>query len=188
MNDNFLHSIFHFLAKPLLVKELALYSADVIIVLGTVINLDGSPSEAMKLRVIQGLYLFEKGYGGKIIFTGSQDEAETMKNVALALGLREDCFLIEEHATTTEKNALNTKVIMDKENWKTAIIVSSPYHLKRAIRIFRDFGVDVQGSSAFHANVYSIRNHLKSTIHEYLAWLKYLFFKRIYYKNNKIFN
>lgn len=107
--------------------------ADVIVILS------GEKTE----RVKYGVKLFKEGWARKdrIIFSGGPvvwkyTWASLMKEQALHLGVPDKAILLEEKSSSTEENARYTKEILDKHGYKTCILVTSPYHSKRASKIF----------------------------------------------------
>ncbi|MBM4141200.1 MAG: YdcF family protein [Nitrospira sp.] len=107
--------------------------ADVIVILS------GEKTE----RVEYGVKLFKEGWARKdrIIFSGGPvvwkyTWASLMKEQALHLGVPDKAILLEEKSSSTEENARYTKEILDKHGYKTCILVTSPYHSKRASKIF----------------------------------------------------
>ena len=96
----------------------------------------------LKLRIEKSVELYKEGKGSKIIFTGGfsspvdVSEAEQMSEVARALGTPQKDIILEEKATTTVSNAICTKQILEDHGFESAIIVSSPTHLRRAKYVF----------------------------------------------------
>jgi uncharacterized SAM-binding protein YcdF (DUF218 family) len=87
-------------------------------------------------RTIQGLKLYNEHYAPKIIMSGGtvyQDltMAKIMKEHAISLGVATDDIITEEEANSTYENIAFSKRIMEQHNYKSAIIVSSDYHMKR---------------------------------------------------------
>ena len=123
----------------LIVRE-ELKPADVIIVLA------GEREE----RVEYGVWLYQQGYAPQIIMSGGPvvwhvTAAEIMKEQAVFLGVPAEDILVEERSTTTKENAEFTKDLMVAEGFGSAILVTSPYHSRRASRIFhRVFGQDME--------------------------------------------
>jgi len=114
--------------------------ADVIIVLG------GGSGE----RVDYGVRLYQSGYATKLLLTGGPcgwetTEAKFMERLALSLGVPKDNILLEEESLSTYENARYTLEIMRAKKFESAILVTSPYHTKRASMIFRRFfiGIDL---------------------------------------------
>lgn len=121
----FLSSIFlfPFMWNYLVVNE-APEPSDVIIVLG------GGHG-----RVEYGIELYQRGYADYILFAGDE-EAISMKLTAISRGVAEDYILIDSNSTTTYENARNSADIMQAHNLRSAIVVTSAYHTKRASLIF----------------------------------------------------
>jgi len=92
-------------------------------------------------RTSEGVELFKQGYAPYVLFSGAAksgnvSNAKSMKRYALKQGVLEDKILIEEKATSTYENALFTKEILDKLDFKKIILVTSPYHQRRAYMNF----------------------------------------------------
>ena len=125
--------------------------ADVIIVLGAGIW-DGEVAPVFRERINHGIWLFENGYAEYIIFTGGVSEGETVseamaaKKYASEKGVPAENILIEESSRITEQNLKNAKALMDEKGFKTAIVVSDPLHMKRAMLMASDFGIEAYSS------------------------------------------
>lgn len=121
--------------------------SDVIIVLGTGIK-NGEPSEIFKERINHGMYLFNKGVADKILFTGgmgkgqTQTESEVAKKYALAKGIPNSGIITEGKSTSTYGNFKESKQIMDSLDLKTALVVSDPFHMKRAMAFADYYQID----------------------------------------------
>jgi uncharacterized SAM-binding protein YcdF (DUF218 family) len=95
-------------------------------------------------RVEYGVKLFKEGWARKdrIILAGGPlvwkyTWASLMGEQAKYLGVPKKDILLEDKSRTTEEDAIFTKEIMDKHGYKSCILVTSPYHSKRATEIFR---------------------------------------------------
>ena len=75
--------------------------------------------------------IFSSGY--KFTF----DEPVVMKALAVYLGVPEDAIILEDSARSTYENASLTARIMERNNWKSALLVSSPYNMFRAYHVFK---------------------------------------------------
>jgi len=120
-------------AKYLYYKD-ELKPADVIVVLS------GEETE----RVEYGVKLFKEGWArkDKMILSGGPvvwkyTYASLMEEHALNLGVPKKAILLEEKSTSTEENARFTKEILKKYGYTSLILVTSPYHSKRAFKIFK---------------------------------------------------
>jgi uncharacterized SAM-binding protein YcdF (DUF218 family) len=67
--------------------------------------------------------------------------AELMKREAIRMGVPAAAILVEPRSASTEENAEFTAVLMKERGLRTAILVTSPYHQRRASVLFaRAFG------------------------------------------------
>lgn len=122
---------------------------DAIIVLGGGIKDDGSLPENQKRRVEKAIELFNKKLAARIVMSGKwskardiydrppQTEAHAMERYALDLGVSQKVIDREEKSCSTSENAsylLNDFLIPN--NWRKLLIVTSEYHLKRAMYVF----------------------------------------------------
>ena len=102
-------------------------------------NDDGAVRQELKARVGKGVELYQRGFGGVLIFTGGSvfsqvPESAVMKSLASMIP-KED-IVLELHARSTEQNALLTKRILLRMCIVELILVTSPYHLPRALKLF----------------------------------------------------
>lgn len=97
--------------------------------------------EAIKLR--------QAGWAPIIIFSGAAKDktgpsnALVMKQRAIDAGIEPNSIIIEENSETTEQNALETKSIFDSYQIKSVIVVTSPYHQRRASLEFQRRAIGV---------------------------------------------
>lgn len=88
-------------------------------------------------RARKAIELYMKGYSDKLIFSGDSADptaisnAESMKRIAVHAGVPSSAIYLDEKSKNTRENAEQTDVLFKKLNVKTAILVSSPYHLRR---------------------------------------------------------
>jgi uncharacterized SAM-binding protein YcdF (DUF218 family) len=120
----------------------ALERADAIIVIS------GDESQA---RLSEGIRLFRAGWAPKLIFSGAAQDgvlsnARAMEMTALELGIPASAMLLEPEAMDTFGNAVYTRRIMTQHGMKSAILVTSPYHLHRAALTFQSVyqGTDIR--------------------------------------------
>jgi uncharacterized SAM-binding protein YcdF (DUF218 family) len=88
-------------------------------------------------RVEQAVRLYQGGYAPKIILSG--DRYHTLEKRAIALGVPVKDILVDLNSNTTFGNAYYSAEIMRTEDFKSAIIVTSAYHTRRAGIIFGHF-------------------------------------------------
>lgn len=127
--------------------------ADVIIILGSGTQPDGSPSVGQTRRVQHGVALYKKGLASLILCTGGytkqhpRSEAQTCVDLAEQSGVPPNAILMEEQSLSTEENAIYSRKVMQANGLKTALLVSDSFHLLRAEMLYRIYGIDVVGSS-----------------------------------------
>jgi uncharacterized SAM-binding protein YcdF (DUF218 family) len=158
--------------------------SDCIIVLGCQVY-GTTPSPFLICRTNQALKLYKDGYGKYIIVSGGQgpgemiSEAEAMERYLVSKGVDRARILIEDKSGTTMANLINSKSIMDKKGFKTAVIVSNKYHLKRASLIAGQQGIDGSYSGVFVKNYKYYE--LVGYVREIPALMKYYLLK-VYFK------
>lgn len=170
----------NFLMIPLTLHEQPRPS-DVIIVLGAGArkNPPHVPPQAQS-RVLEGVLLRKQGYADYIIVSGGYHrhsrlvEAPLMKEYALEQGELSRDVILEARSVDTRANAEFSLAIMAKRNWRTALVVTSPYHTWRACRIFRKLQADVRcivaPFSLVHMDtVFERLVNLRSVVREYGA-------------------
>ena len=124
---------------------------DVAIILGAATS-DGEVSPVYRERINHGIWLYENGYVDYLILTGGIgngneiSDAFAAKQYAIKKGVPEQVIFIEEKSTITEENLEHAKAIMDEHSLDTAIIVSDPLHMKRAMLMASDYGIDACSS------------------------------------------
>ncbi len=104
-----------------------------------IIVISGGDTDA---RIKEGVELYFKGYAQTLIFSGaaasgSVSNAQAMKNIAISHGVKPENILIEETSETTAKNAQETAKIIKEKELDSIILVTSPYHQRRAYVEFR---------------------------------------------------
>lgn len=125
--------------------------ADVAIVLGAATS-DGEVSPVYRERLNHGISLYQQGLVDKIIVTGGQAEgneqsdAYRAKQYVMSQGIPEEDILTEDKSTITQENLENAKVLMDEAGYQTAVIVSDPLHMKRAMLLAGDAGIEAYSS------------------------------------------
>jgi uncharacterized SAM-binding protein YcdF (DUF218 family) len=88
-------------------------------------------------RLREGLRLWRSDWAPRLIFSGAAREgpisnAADMRRRALAEGVPAAAILLDERGADTYGNAINTRRLMEAHGLRSAILVTSPYHLQRA--------------------------------------------------------
>ena len=158
--------------------------ADVIIVLGCNIVGHGGPSACISARSAHAADLYKQGLAPKIIATGGPVEDTTTESEVLAQvlesdGVPPDAIIQENRALNTIQNMAYSQRIMSEHGWNTAILVTEPFHIKRATLIAHDDSMSVYPSPAVNSSnwqVFPVRvyNVLKDTLSLMLYQVKSL--------------
>lgn len=125
--------------------------ADVAIVLGAAAYESGV-SPVYRERINQGIRLYRLGYVDKLLFAGGvgkgneHSDAFIGMEYALTKGIPREDILLEETSRITEENLANAKTILNAQGLSTALIVSDPLHMRRAMRMAYDCGIDAYPS------------------------------------------
>lgn len=154
--------------------------ADAAIILGAAVE-DGAPTPVFRERINHGISLYQDGYVKYLIFTGgigdgdSISEAQAGKNYAISMGIPESAILIEEESHITEENLENVKALMEQNNLQTALIVSDPLHMKRAMLMAKDYGITAYSSPTKTTMYQSAKTKLPFLAREVFMYIGYGF-------------
>jgi uncharacterized SAM-binding protein YcdF (DUF218 family) len=107
-------------------------------------------------RAESAIALWKEGYAPLLIFSGGSSDpqsvasAELMKRAAVAAGVPASAIVVEGASATTEENAQRVAELMKSRGLRSAILVTSPYHQRRAAILFE---------REFDRTALSFRNH-----------------------------
>lgn len=91
-------------------------------------------------RIEKGVELYKQGYSNKVLLSPVSNEKNGLNiKKANSLGLPFNNIITESKSTTTYSNVITLNEIMKTYNFKSAIIVTSDYHMKRTIWAFDRF-------------------------------------------------
>lgn len=117
------------------------------LVFGAGLKAAGVPSRILEERILSAIKLFQDGRVGKFILSGykteNHDEVEAMKNLAFAEGLPEDVILLDDLGVSTFDSCRNVKEIFGLNK---IVLISQKYHLRRALYICNELGIDATGA------------------------------------------
>ena len=125
--------------------------ADAAIVLGAA-AWGNRPSPIFRERINHGIRLYEAGQVDTLIFTGGQGrrgrstEAEIGRSYAIQRGVPASDILLENQSRNTGENLANVVGISAENNLDTFLIVSTPFHQRRAVFVARQLGLDAYTS------------------------------------------
>ena len=112
-----------------------------------------NPSPVFRERINHGVDLYKKGLCRYVIITGGKGfpeepgESVIGRKYAAKNGVPASAILIENYSRNTEQNIRYAKIIAMQHDIKSYALVSDPYHLKRAMLMAQDKGMDVRPSA-----------------------------------------
>ncbi len=130
-------------AQPLQLTEPARL-VDAIVVVGGGVGESGKAGSGYQERVQHAVELYRQGRAPRIVFasgyTFALPEAEVMKELAVARGVPAEAILLETKGKNTRDQAVRLTALLAQHNWRSLLLVSSPYHMRRAVSTFRKHG------------------------------------------------
>jgi uncharacterized SAM-binding protein YcdF (DUF218 family) len=127
--------------------------ADVLIVLGgTATMLDGPRVEVEDYggRLVPAVRLYREKKAQWVLVTSGvfyqtksgkwRSEAQDMRDFLVEMGVPSSKILLEERARNTNENALYSKLILEDRKFTSALLVTSAFHMRRSIAMFKKHG------------------------------------------------
>ena len=148
------------------------------LVLGAQVYETGEPSRQLLARLETALDWWKSHPDTVIVACGGRGsnepaaEGDVMRDWLIARGVPEGQVFSESASVNTRENIDRARGIIGNDS-ERIIIVTSDYHLPRALAIARDAGLNVCGLGAPTLPEWWIKNHFR----EVLAWGKYLLLK-----------
>ena len=148
--------------------------SDAIIVLGAQVKEDGTPSVALERRLTAALESYWQDRQ-LIIVCGAQGgnepraEGDVMRDWLLARGVPDEDVIAETESFNTRENLTHAKAIMEERGLREALVVTSDYHVARALELCRQVGIPATGKGSPSKPEYFIKNHFR----EGLSWIKF---------------
>ena len=149
-------------------------STRVAIIFGAGVKRDGTPSDALKDRLIAGQELYEANKVEKILVSGDNrfetyNEPDAMRNFLIEQGIPEDDVIADYAGRRTYDTCVRAAEIFQVSE---AILVTQGYHLSRAIWTCDQLGVESRGVSATKRQyVYDDRNKTREVLAIYSMFI-----------------
>ncbi|NBJ70356.1 MULTISPECIES: YdcF family protein [Clostridia] len=120
---------------------------DVLILLGYPAKKDGSLSPILRERINKAAQAYHQGICRTIICSGAAvyndyNEAEIMAARLMDYGVPHSSILLEKQSQNTYQNLVHSRELMRQNNFTTAVIVSSPWHLRKASFYASKLGIE----------------------------------------------
>ncbi len=125
--------------------------ADAAVVLGSAVDGD-APSPVFTARLRHAAELFRSRQVEWIVVTGGVGQGDTLaesqagRDWLVDAGIPTDRVLIETQSRTTKQNLVFTKPLLAQHSIGRVLIVSDPLHMRRAMRMAADLGLDAHPS------------------------------------------
>lgn len=137
--------------------------ADAAIILGGMLGPSGPDFRQIDMgpaidRLHLGLRLYRAGKVRRLIVTGGDwlgrkdipQEADLARNVLEDWGVPREAVLAETASRNTRENAANVKRLLEAQGIGSALLVTSAFHMPRAMRTFSAAGLDVTPVATDH--------------------------------------
>lgn len=101
----------------------------------------GQASDASMQRVVAALWLHRQTglpilISGGEVFRGNGSEALVMQNILLSLGVDRQKIFCETESLNTRQNAMYSRKILERQQWRRIVLVTSAFHMQRAVGEF----------------------------------------------------
>jgi uncharacterized SAM-binding protein YcdF (DUF218 family)/glycosyltransferase involved in cell wall biosynthesis len=115
--------------------------SDAIVVFAGGVGESGQAGGGYQERVKHAVDLYRQGYAPKMILESGYvfafREAEIMRDLALSLGVPASAIMIETHGVNTNDQVARVHDMLRQFGWRKILLVSSPYHMRRALSVWR---------------------------------------------------
>jgi uncharacterized SAM-binding protein YcdF (DUF218 family) len=170
-------------AEPLRMSA-APVAADAIVVFAGGVGETGKAGGGAQERLNEAVALYKAGYAKYLVLSSgyvySFREAESMRDLAVAQGVPEGAIVLEERSTNTYQNVTFVNEILKDHRWRSILLVSSPYHMRRATMVWRKVAPEISvtptppGRSQFYDHTRGASfEQVRGILYEYLAILSY---------------
>lgn len=126
-------------------------NADAALILGAAVY-GAKPSPVFEERIRHGIALYKAKRVRALLFTGGFGEgtelaeSEVARTYALEAGVPAKAIAIETVSRTTKGNLVQAQKLLRYKGLSTALLVTDPLHMKRALRMSKDLGIAASSS------------------------------------------
>jgi uncharacterized SAM-binding protein YcdF (DUF218 family)/glycosyltransferase involved in cell wall biosynthesis len=160
--------------------------ADAVVVFAGGVGESGQAGGGYQERVRQAVELYRAGFAPLLVFSSGYvfafPEAEVMRDLAQSQGIPAAAIILEPRARNTRENILFVGDLLRARGIRSALLVTSPYHTRRALLSWHRLLPDVTVTStpvpvsrfyAHHPWSGASLEQLKGLLHEYAAIVAY---------------
>lgn len=125
---------------------------DAALVLGVELDADDAPTEELARRVMAAARAYRGGACARLVLCGGRlpghrrSEAEVMARMLAALGVPKRSLILEDQSRDTMENCRNAAALLG--GTERVLVVTSDYHLRRAVMTARRAGLRADGLAA----------------------------------------
>jgi uncharacterized SAM-binding protein YcdF (DUF218 family) len=170
-------------AAPL-VRSVPPAAADAIVVFAGGVGESGKAGGGAQERIARAVDLFKSGYAPVMILSSgyvySFKEAEVMRALAVDQGVPASAIVLERRAANTYQNVTFVDEILREHGWRRVLLVSSPYHMRRALLVWHKQAPEVTvlpspvAQSQFYEHTRGATlEQVRGILQEYVAILAY---------------
>ena len=158
--------------------------ADAIVVFAGGVGESGKAGGGTEERLQHAVDLYKQGEAAHLILSSgyvySFPEAEVMRMLAVEQGVPADAILVERQSTNTYQNVSYVYDLLRRRGWGSVLLVSSPYHMRRALLVWHKVAPAVRvvpappARSQFYDHTTGASlEQVRAIVHEYLAIADY---------------
>lgn len=157
----------------------AVRKVDIIVVFGTKVNLDGTPSAGLKARLDETLLLYQQHNAPLVFVSGGMgkegyNEALVMRQYLLRHGIPDTALIVDDKGNNTRATVVNLLDYMDQHHLRSVMAVSQYYHLPRISLAFQQAGKTLTGQAApFYASWRDFFSVNRELVAYPVYWLKW---------------
>ncbi len=175
--------LFWLVVRPLVVTS-TLEKSDALVVFGGGLRHDGRLGSSTEERVRYAAALYHQGYAEHVLLMGGYrvpprfEESEVMADALVRLGVPRDRIHLDRSSRNTYENARRTFALCSELGFHRVILVTSPYHMRRAWMCLRRYpltvlAAPVEQSEAYRPGLSARLRAIDLVLHEYGGLLSY---------------
>jgi len=157
---------------------------DAIVVFAGGVGESGKAGGGYQERVKQAVDLYREGLAPQLVFSSGYtfvfQEAEVMKELAVGHGVPASAIILETDAANTLENVQFVRRILEARGLRSILLVSSPYHMRRALATWRKQAPEIEvvpspvAQSQFYAHARGASlEQIRGIAHEYAGIVYY---------------